>query len=138
MAERQGWNALKIGRQPARPMLQRCFYRLEILRESGHGIARIPFGQSRKGVRISNTEMPFNPIIHPGETKNLNRPRAARAIGVAVETPVEKHVSRLDFRAPRKTGFYKGAGQDHACISFQMTVAGGSAALGKCLEPNLS
>lgn len=90
-------------------MLQSCLYTLEILRESGPRLARISFGQSRDEVRISDTELAFDAIIHPRQAKNLNRPRAAGAIGVAVEPGVEKHVSWLDFRAAPKAGFYKRA-----------------------------
>jgi hypothetical protein len=46
---------------------------LEIIRESDHGLPGIPFGQSREEVRVSDTEMTFDPIIHPGQAKNLNR-----------------------------------------------------------------
>jgi hypothetical protein len=119
-------------------MLQRRLYHLEIFRESDHGLSGIPFGQSREDVRVSDTEMTFDPIIHPGQAKNLNRPRAAGAISVAVKPPVEKHISRRDFHATPKAGFYKGAGQDDARITLQMTVAGGRAASRKCLEPNLN
>jgi hypothetical protein len=119
-------------------MLQRRLYHLEIFRESDHGLSGIPFGQSRDKVRVSDTVMTFHPIIHPGQEKNLNRPRAAGAISVAVKPPVEKHISRFDFHATSKAGFYKGAGQDDARITLQMTVAGGCAASRKCLEPNLN
>ena len=119
-------------------MLQRRHDRLEIFRESDHGLAGIPFGQSRQEVRVSDTEMTFDPIIRPGQAKNLNRPRAAGPISVAIKPPVEKHISRLDFHAPPKAGFYKGAGQDDARITLQMTVARGRAASRKCLEPNLN
>jgi hypothetical protein len=119
-------------------MLQRRLYHLEILLQSDHGLSGIPFGQSREEVRVSDTEMTFDSIIHPGQAKNLNRPRAAGAIGVAVKSPVEKHISRLDFQATPKAGLYKGAGQHDARITLQMTVAGGRAASRKCLEPNLN
>ena len=119
-------------------MLQRRLYHLEIFRESGHGLPGIPFGQSREEIRVSDTEMTFDPIIHPGQAKNLNCPRAAGAISVAVKPPVEKHSSRLDFHATPKAGLYKGAGQHDARITLQMTVAGGRAASRKCLEPKLS
>jgi hypothetical protein len=82
--------------------------------------------------------MTFDPIIHPGQAKNLNCPRAARAVSVAVKRTVQKHISRLDFHATRKAGFYKGAGQDDARVTLQMTVAGGRGASWKCLEPNLN
>lgn len=90
---------------------------MQIFRERGHGFTGIPFGQSREEVRVSDTEMTFDPIIHPGQAQNLNRPRAAGAIGVAVEPPVEKHVSGLDLHATPKASFYKGAGQDDARIA---------------------
>jgi hypothetical protein len=83
---------------------------LEIFRESDHGLSGIPFGQSCEEVGISETEMTFDPIIHPGQAKNLNRLRAVGAIRMTVKSPVEKHISGLDFHATRKTGFYKGAG----------------------------
>jgi hypothetical protein len=119
-------------------MLQRRLYHLEIFRESDHGLSRIPFGQSREEVKVSDTEMTFDPIIHPGQTKNLNHPRAGGAIGVAVKPPVEKHISRLDYHATPKASFYKGAGQHDARITLQMAMAGGRAASRKCLEPNLN
>jgi hypothetical protein len=53
-------------------MLQRGFYHLEIFRESHHGLSGIPFGQTRDEVRVSEAEMTFDPIIHPGQAKNLN------------------------------------------------------------------
>ena len=80
--------------------------------------------------------MTFGPIIHPGQAKNLNRARAAGAIGVAIKSPVGKHISRRDFHATPKPSFYKGAGQDDARITLQMTVTGGRAASRKCLDPN--
>jgi hypothetical protein len=120
-------------------MLQRrLYYHLEIFRESDHGLSGIPFGQSREEVRVSNTEMTFDPIIHPGQAKNLDRLRADGAISVAVKPPVEKHISRLDFHATSEAGFYKGAGQHDARITLQMAVPGGRAASRKCLEPNLN
>jgi len=119
-------------------VLQRLGYHLKIFRESGHGLSGIPFGKSREEVGVSDTEMTFDPIIQPGQAKNLHRPRAVGAIGVAVKPPVEKHISRLDLHAAPKAGFYKGAGQDDARITIQMTVAGGRAASRKCLEPNLN
>ena len=111
---------------------------MKIFRESDHGLSGIPFGQPREEVRVSDTEMTFDPIIHPGQAKNLNRPRAAGAISVAVKPPVEKHISRLDLHAAPKAGFYKGACQDDARITLQMTVAGGRAASRKCFEPSLN
>jgi hypothetical protein len=54
-------------------MLRRRFYHLKIFRESGHGLSGIPFGQSHEDVRVSGTEMTFDPIIHPGQEKKLNR-----------------------------------------------------------------
>jgi hypothetical protein len=119
-------------------MLQRRLYQLEIFRESDHGLLGIPFRQSREEVRVGDTEMTFDQIIHPGQAKNLNRPRAAGAISVAVKPSVEKHVSRLDFHVTREAGLYKGASQHDARITLQMTVAGGRAASRKCLEPNLN
>ena len=119
-------------------MLHGRLYHSEIFRKGHHGLLGIPFGQSCEEIRVSDTEMTFNPIIHPGQAKNLNRPRAARAIRVAVKPAVEKHISGLDFHAPPKAGFDKGAGQDDACITFQMTVTGGRAASRKCLDPNLN
>ena len=82
--------------------------------------------------------MTFGPSIHPGQAKNLNRARTAGAISVAVKPSVGKHISRRDFHATSKAGFYKGAGQDDARITFQMTVAGGRAASRKCHDPNLN
>jgi hypothetical protein len=41
-------------------------------RESDHGLAGILFGKSREEVRVSDPEMTFDPIIHPGST--LTRP----------------------------------------------------------------
>jgi hypothetical protein len=117
---------------------QRGVYQLEIFRESDHGLSGIPLGKSREGVRVSGTEMTFDPIIHPGQAKNLNGPRKLGAISVAVKPPVEKRISRLDLHAAPKAGFYKGAGQDDTRISLQMTVAGARAASRKCLEPNLN
>jgi len=119
-------------------MLHRCLYHLEIFRESGHGLSRVPLGQSREEIRIRDTEMTFDPMIHPGQAKDLNGPRAARAISVAVKRTVQKHLSRLDFHATRKAGFYKGAGQDDARVTLQMTVTWGRDASRKCLEPNLN
>ena len=55
---------------------------------------------------------------------------------MAVKPAVEEYISRLDFRATRKAGFYKGAGQDDARITLQMTVAAGRAAARIGLEPN--
>jgi hypothetical protein len=119
-------------------MLRRRLYLFESFRKSDDGLAGIPFGQSRDEVRISGTEMAVDAIMPPRQAKNLYRPRAAGAISVAVKPPVEKHMSRLDLRATSKAGFYKGAGQNHARISFHMTVAWGRAAAWKCLEPNLN
>jgi hypothetical protein len=119
-------------------MLQRRLYHLEIFRECDHGLSGIPFSQSRDEIRVSDTEMTFDPIIHPGQAKNLNRPRATGAISVAVKPPVEKHISRLDFHATPKAGFYKGASQHNARITLQMTVAWGRATRRKCFEPNLN
>ena len=110
----------------------------EIFRERHHRLSGIPFGQSRDEIRVRDAEMTFDPFIHPGQAKNLNRARAAGAIGVAIKPPVGKHISRRDFHATSKAGFYKGAGQDHARITFQMPVAGGRAASRKCLDPNLN
>ena len=110
---------------------------MEIFLHSDHGLARIPFGQSRKEVRVSDTETAFDSIIHPGQAKNLNPPRAGGAIGVAVKPPMEKHISRLDFQATPKAGLYKGAGQHDARITLQMKMAGGRDAARKCLEPHL-
>jgi hypothetical protein len=104
-------------------MLQRRFCDSETLRESHHALSGIPFGQPREAVRVSDIEMTFDPIIHPGQAKNLNRPRAAGAVSVAVKPPMDKHISRLDFHATPKAGFDKGAGQDDARITLQMTVA---------------
>jgi hypothetical protein len=113
-------------------------YHSEIFRESHHGLSGIPFGQSRDEIRVGDTEMTFDPVIHPGQAKNLNRARAAGAISVAVKPPVRKHISGRDCHATSKAGFYKGAGQDEARITFQMTVARGRAASRKCLDPNLN
>ena len=107
---------------------------LEIFRESDHGLAGIPFGKSREEVRVSDTEMAFNPIIRPGQAQNLNRPRAVGGISVAVKPPVENHISRLDPHASPKAGFYKGAGQDNTRITLQMTVAGRRSASRKYLD----
>ena len=119
-------------------MLHGRLYHSEIFRESDHGLSGIPFRQSREEVRVSDTEMTFDPIIEPGQSKNLNRPGAAGAISVAVKPAVGKHISRRDFHATSKAGFYKGAGQDDARITSQMTMAGGRAASRKCLDPNLN
>jgi hypothetical protein len=119
-------------------MLHRRLYHSEIFRESHHGLSGIPFGQSRDEIRVRDTEMTLDPIIHPGQAKNLNRARAAGAISVAVKPAVGKHISRRDFHATSKAGFYKGAGQDDARITSQMTMAGGRAASRKCLDPNLN
>jgi hypothetical protein len=118
-------------------MLHSRLYHSEIFRESHHGLLGIPFGQSCEEIGVRNAEMTFDPIIHPGQAKNLNRARAAGAISVAVKPAVEKHISRRDFHAASKAGFYKGAGHDNARIAFQMTVAGGRAASRKTLDPNL-
>jgi hypothetical protein len=117
-------------------MLQRRLHRSEIFRKSDRRLSVIPFGQSREEVRVSATEMAFERIIAPGQAKNLNRSRAAGAVSVAVEPPVEEHISRLDFHAPSKARFYEGTGQDDARVPLQMTVAGGRAASRKCLDPN--
>jgi hypothetical protein len=119
-------------------VLQWRVYDLKIFRESEHGLSGIPFGKSREEVGISDTEMTFDPIIQPGQAKNVNRPRALGAISVAVEPTVEKHISRLDPHAATKTGLYKGACQDDARITFQMTVTRGRAASRKCLKPGLN
>jgi hypothetical protein len=119
-------------------MLQRRLYQLDIFRKSDHGLSGIPFGQSREEVRVSDTEMTFDPIIHPGQAKNLNRPRATGAISVAVKPPVEKHIAGLDFHATHKAGFYKGASQHDARITLQMTVPWRRATSRKCLESNLN
>jgi hypothetical protein len=119
-------------------VLQRRFHALEIFRESDHGFLRIPFGESREEVGVAGAEMPLDPIIHPGQAKNLNRPRAGGAVRVTVKPPVEKYISRYDLKATPKTGFYKGAGQYDARITLPMAVAGGCAAPRKCLEPNLT
>jgi len=118
-------------------MLHGRLYHPEIFRESHHGLSGIPFGQSRDKIGVRDTEMTFDPIIHPGQTKNLNGARAAGAISVTVKPAVEKHISRRDFHAASKAGFYKGAGHDNARITFQRTVAGGRAAPRKSLDPNL-
>ena len=110
---------------------------LEIFRQSDHGLAGIPFGKSREEVRISDTEMAFNPIIRPGQAENLNRPRAGGGIGVAVKPPMENHISRLDPQASPKAGFYKGAGQDNTRITLPMTVAGWRGASRKYLDPSM-
>jgi hypothetical protein len=109
---------------------------LETFRESHHGLPGIPFGKSREEVGVGDTEMTFKPIIHPGQAKKLNRSQAVGAISVAVKPPVENHISRLDFQAAPKSGFYKGAGQDDARITLQMTVAGRRRASRIGLEPN--
>ena len=57
---------------------------------------------------------------------------------MAIKPPVGKHISRGDFHATSEAGFYEGAGQDNARITFQMPVAGGRAASRKCLDPNLN
>ena len=98
----------------------------------------IPFAKSREEVRVSDTEMTFDPIIQPGEAKNLNGPRAVGAISVTVKLPMEKHVSRLGLHTAPKAGFYKGACQDDGRIALQMAVAGVRAASRKCLVPSLN
>jgi len=55
-------------------MLQCPVYHLKSFRESNHGLSWIPFGKSREEVGVSDTEMTFDPIIEPGQAKNLNRP----------------------------------------------------------------
>jgi hypothetical protein len=57
---------------------------------------------------------------------------------VAVKPPVEQHISRIDFHATAKTGFYERAGQDDTRVTLQMMVAGGRAAPRKCFEPKLN
>jgi hypothetical protein len=69
---------------------------LEIFRKRDHGLAGIPFGQSRQQIGVTDTEMTFDPIIQPGQAQNLNRPRAARPASVTFKPPVEQHISRLD------------------------------------------
>jgi hypothetical protein len=119
-------------------MLHRRLYDLEIFRKSDHGLSGIPFGQSREEVRVSDTEVTFDPIIYPGQAKNLNRLRAGGAISVAVKPTVDKHISRLHIHATPEAGLYKRAGQHDTRITLQMTVAGGRAASRECLEPNLN
>jgi hypothetical protein len=119
-------------------MLHSRLYHSEIFRESDNGLSGIPFGQSRDKVWVRDTEMTLDPIIQPGQAKNLHRARATGPVSVAVKPPVAKYISGRDFHATSKAGFYKGAGQDDARITFQMTVAGGRAASRKCLDPNLN
>src|SRR4051794_27613460 len=95
--------------QSARPVLQRRIHCLKIFRESDSGLARIPFGKSCEDVGITDSEMTLDPIIPPGQTQNLNRPRATGAVGMAVKPPVEKHIPGPDLHAASKAGFYKGA-----------------------------
>ena len=116
-------------------MLQRRIYCLKTFHESDHGLSGIPLSKPCQDVRVTDTEMTLDPIIQPGQTKNLNRSRAMGAISVAIKPPVEKHVSRLDLYAARKTGFYEGACQHDARITLQVTVAGRRGASRKCLEP---
>jgi hypothetical protein len=52
--------------------------------------------------------------------------------------PLGQSRDEINFHATSKAGFYKGAGQDDARITFQMTVAGGRAASRKCLDANLN
>jgi len=108
---------------------------LKTFRESDRGLPGIPLSKPCQDVRVTDTEMTLDPIIQPGQTKNLNRSRAMGAISVAIKPPVEKHVSRLDLHAARKTGFYEGACQHDARITLQVTVAGRRGASRKCLEP---
>jgi hypothetical protein len=54
-------------------MLPSRLYDSEIFREGDHRLSGIPFGQSRDEIRVRDTEMTFDPFIHPGQAKNLNR-----------------------------------------------------------------
>jgi hypothetical protein len=95
---------------------------------------RIALGKSRKEIGICDTEMTFDQIIRPGQSKNLHRPQTVGAVSVTIKPPVEKNIAGLDLRAPSKAGFHKGTCQDDARITVQVQVARGCAAQRKYLE----
>jgi hypothetical protein len=62
----------------------------------------------------------FPPTLSPRQAQYCDRTRARGAVGVAVESAVQKHVSRLDIDSAAKSGLYKGARKNNACITVNM------------------
>jgi hypothetical protein len=53
---------------------------------------------------------------------------------MAVEPPVEKHISRLDIYPTPEAGFDKGSGEDHARVAMCMQMACRCRATRKCFN----
>jgi hypothetical protein len=88
--------------------------------ESTHGFSRVLLGEPYEQVRIRDIKVTFHPTILPRQAKYCDRTRTRGAVGVAVESTVEKHVSRLDIDSAAKTGFDKGTGKNNTCITVKV------------------
>jgi hypothetical protein len=88
--------------------------------ESTHGFSRVLLGESYEQIRVRDMKVTFHPTISPRQAKYCDRTRTRGAVGMAVESAVEKHVSRLDIDSAAKTGFDKGTGKYNACITVRV------------------
>lgn len=94
--------------------------RLHARCESTHGFSRVLLGEPHQEIRVRDMKVTFRPTISPGQAKYCDRTRTRGAIGVAVESAVEKHISRLDSDSAAKTGFDKGTRKNNACITVKV------------------
>lgn len=88
--------------------------------ESTHGFSRVLLGEPYEEIRVRDMKVTFHPTISPRQAKYCDRTRTRGAVGVAVESVVEKHISRLDVDSAAKTGFDKGTGKNYACVTVKV------------------
>jgi hypothetical protein len=88
--------------------------------KSTHGFSRVLLGQPYEEIRVRDVKVTFHPTISPRQAKYCDRTRTRRAVGVAVESAVEKYISRLDIDSAAKPGFDKRTGKNNACVTVKV------------------
>jgi hypothetical protein len=76
----------------------------------------------------------FQPFISPGQAKYGDRARTSGTVGVAVESAVQKHISRLDIYSAPKAGFDKGTAKNHTRITVYVQMTRRCCATRKCFK----
>jgi len=103
--------------------------RLNERRQSAHGFSRVLLGEPHQEIGVRHMKVAFGPIISPRQGKYGDRTRTRGAVGMAIESVVEKHISRLDIDSAAESGFDKGAGKYNACVTVKVQVTC------RCLAP---
>jgi hypothetical protein len=112
--------------------------RLYACGESTHGFSRVLLGEAYEEIRVADLKVTFHPTISPRQAEYCDRTRTRGTVGVAVESAVQKHISRLDIDSAAKTSFDKGTGENNACITVTMQMTRRCLAARKHLKSGVS